>query len=189
MSPRGRPKGVRNGEGKALAPIKKWTPKHDMIVNLHLAMKSHKEISAIIGDTEQRVCQVLKDPTARKLIERFRERVLEQVSESIEEELVVVAKKALKNVHETIGIEGLVHGTDFKKHQDRLSFDVLKGVGFLPGDREGQGDKTPSLSESLSKKLVAALERSNELEEEKREEREIEVGEDVEFSFVVDEDD
>jgi hypothetical protein len=158
---RGRPKGRKNGQGRGLAPIKRWSPKHDMIVHLHVGLKSNKEIADLVGMSEVRVGQVLRDPSATKIIGRVQEEIRDKMTDSVEEELLAISIKAVKNIRETIELEGLVHGSEFKKHQDRLSYDVLKGVGFLPGDRDGKVAERPPLNEILAERLVSALEKSN----------------------------
>lgn len=159
----GRPPGAKNGDRNgSMAPIVDWSPTHDRVVLLHVAMLSNSEIGAEVGLTAARVGQILNDPTGRKLIKEAQERLREKMSAQIEDGLVGLCVKALQNIRETIELDGLQHGTDFKKHQDKLSMELLKGRGHLPGDIEGKKAERPPISTMLAERLVDALEQSNE---------------------------
>jgi hypothetical protein len=159
---RGRPLGVKNGEGKKKASIKKWSPKHDLIVQLHVSLHSPEEISAMVGCSSGRVLQVLSDPKGKKLVQLAQGRLREKLSAEVEDGLVSICVKALDNIRETIELEGLVHGSDFKKHQDRLSLDVLKGRGFLNKDGVSQDAVRGPINENMAERLIKAIEKSNE---------------------------
>jgi hypothetical protein len=157
-----------------MAPIKNWLPKHDLCVMLHVGMKTDTEIAEMVGYTSARVNQILNDPTGKTKIREAQERLREKLSAQIEDGLVAICVKALSNVRETIELEGLAHGSDFKKHQDKLSLEVLKGRGFL--DKERQAKEAAPLDPILVKRLAEAMEKSNEAAEiiqRDREEREI----------------
>jgi hypothetical protein len=156
---RGRPKGARNGQRKSGAPIKRWKPVHDLIVSLHVSMRSNKEIAEMLGCTPTTVTRVLTDPAAKEKIRIAQESLREKLSQRIEEGLVALCIKALDNIRQTIELEGLAYGSDFKKHQDKVSLEVLKGRGFLnkepPAYRQGI-----SLDSALATRLIEAIKES-----------------------------
>jgi hypothetical protein len=183
---RGRPPGAENGSrtGEASAsqaPIVNWLPKHDMVVALHVGMQSTAEIAQLVGYTSTRINQILNDPTGKAKIREAQESLRERLSAQIEDGLVAICVKALQNVRETIELEGLAYGSDFKKHQDRLSVEVLKGRGFL--DKERPTRDAPAIDPILVKRLADAMEKSNQAADflqKEREDREI-VVEDAEI--------
>lgn len=160
---RGRPPGVKNGEGKPMAPIVKWTPRNDFIVHLHITMHSDEEIAERVGVTPQRVNQILNDPTAKGHIRDAQERLRAKLSQEVADGLAAICVKALDNIRTTIELEGLAHGSDFKKHQDKMSLEVLKGQGFL--SKEKERDEATELPADLVKRLSHALEKSVEATE------------------------
>lgn len=159
---RGRPPGVKNGEGEGMDPIKNWTPKHDLVIQLHVGMHGKQEIADLTDLTPTRVSQILNDPQGKALVRVAQERLRIRMAEEIEDGLVSLCVKALDNIRETIELEGLAHGSDFKKHQDKLSLEVLKGRGHLSKDTEAQKREQAPLDAMLAGRLVEALEKSNE---------------------------
>ena len=182
---RGRPKGVKNGQGTSVvAPIKKWKPKHDLVVQLHIACYSNDEIATMTKFSSVRVGQILGDPKAKNMIRAAQERLREKLSKEIDEGLVAICAKAVQNIRETIEIDGLTAGTDFKRHQDKISLEVLKGRGFLSKDGGDSKTRNETLPLDLLSKVNEALMKSEEVtaymqeREEKEQANEIMVGDD-----------
>jgi hypothetical protein len=161
---RGRPKGVKNGEGKSLVPIKEWTIKHDLVVNLHIGMHSNEEIAQLTDLSAVRVSQILRDPQAKILIKEAQKKFRERLGERIEDGLISLAEKALENLRETIELDGLPHGSDFKKHQDKMSLEVLKGRGFLSKESDQGASTSDPLPAKLAERLAVAFEKTAEAE-------------------------
>lgn len=145
----------------ALAPIKKWTTRHEMVVHLHIAQYSNTDIAEKMKITPVRVSQILSDPQAKQIVRAVQKNLRKQMEDSIEDRLLVLADEGVARIEETITHRDFVLGTDAKKHQDRLSFDVVKGLGFLPGDKEGERVAEKKLPAALAERLVTALEASN----------------------------
>lgn len=170
---RGRPPGVKNGEGKSLEPIKNWTPTHDAVVMLHVALKSNKEIAVMVDLSVQRVGQILNDPIGKRLVAEHQQELRKKLSEDVTDGLASLCVRAVEILRETLEIDGLTHGSDFKKHQDNLAMQLLKGKGHLGGEKVGGDQEGSPLSAKLAERLVVALERSNEAERLAQESKEI----------------
>ena len=174
---RGRPPGPHAGGTKLLAPIKNWKPWHEMTVALHIMQWSNADIAKRVKKTIVHVSNVLNDPKSRAVIKATGERFRKKLAGDIDEGLLDLSAHAMKRIEETIETEGLLVGTDAKKHQDNLSMTLLKGVGFLPGAVQEDGDrnKTP-IDSGLIKAFTEALKKSNkasEIQEKRKEENEI----------------
>lgn len=174
-----RPAGVLNGEGeKPLAPVKKWTHRHEMIVYYHVVhMMTGESIAEAVNLTPGRVSQILNDPYAQERIREIKQRIRMNLMENVEGRLTRLADNALSRIEHSVNREDLdlfLH-PEIKKHQDRLSFDILTKLGVLGRAEDADGDKgkgQKELTEPLMKKLMYALEKSNEAEEIRRAERE-----------------
>lgn len=157
---RGRPKGVKNGEGKGLAPIVKWTPLHENVVHLHCCTWPNEKIADKLEITPQRVSQILSDPKAQAIIKAVIMRQRDMMMGEVGDGLLALAHKGIKRIAETIDEDTEV-GTRAKVHQDRMSLELVK----LVSTNKEEEKKERSLSESLAKRLVAALEKTNEVDE------------------------
>ena len=174
---RGRPRGTHMGGSRALAPIKNWESWHELTVALHIMQWSNSDIAKRVKKTIQHVSNVLNDPKSRAVIKATGERFRKKLAGDIDEGLLDLSAHAMKRIEETIETEGLLVGTDAKKHQDNLSMTLLKGVGFLPGAVQEDGDrnKTP-IDSGLIKAFTEALKKSNkasEIQAEREEKNEI----------------
>ena len=152
---------------KALDPIQRWSPRHEMVVQLSIGPMTMEEISKATGYSKVRVTQILADPQARRIQDAVIERMRARMMEDIEGKLFVLSSEAVERLFETISYKEFVLGSDAKKHQDNLSMTLLKGTGFLSGvSSNGSGiEQEPALTERLSERLVTALEESNKAEE------------------------
>jgi len=174
----GRPPGVKNGEGKSLEPIKNWTIKHDTVVSLHCSMHSNEEIAEMVDFTSQRVSQILNDPQGKRMIREHQERLRERLFGNMEDELVDLCVDAVRNLKDTVSLEGLSVGSDFKKHQDKVSLELLKGNGLLSKDRDIDRRRQAEIPKLLAERIATALEKTakvaDELEKQEKD-KEIEV--------------
>jgi hypothetical protein len=101
------------------------------------------------------------------------------LSEDVEDGLASLCVRALDIVRETLEVEGLGIGSDFKKHQDNMALSVLKGRGYLGKDAANNQGTKESIPEELAKRIAHALEKSNEAAEYARSENEIVVEESI----------
>ena len=151
---------------KGFAPIKRWSPKHELVVSLSIGTMSIDAISKETGYSSVRVAQILDDPQAHRIKQEVIARIKARMMENIDDGLAVLSEEAVKRLAQTINYDEFVLGSDAKKHQDNLSLGLLKGVGFLNGDNyRGSEDSSKSpLNERLSKQLIDALEDSTRAE-------------------------
>lgn len=170
---RGRPPGVRNGEGQPREPIKTWTYQHEQVVMLHIAGKANDEIAELTDYTTTRVSQILNDPQAERVKALAIRKLRSSMTENLEGQLLELAEESAKRLGETIKADFAL-GTRAKHHQDKMSLDLLKGTGFLnkekPDDTDRRRDPLP---EKRVNRLVDALEVSNEAAKLHRAEREV----------------
>ena len=145
-----------------LAPIKKWSTKHEMVVHLHVAQYSNTAIAEKMGITPVRVSQILADPQAKQIIRAVQANLRKQMETSVEDRLVLLADESVNRIADTITFRDFPLGSDAKKHQDNIAMGVLKGVGFLPGAKEGEGEPEKKLPQALAERLLLALDASNE---------------------------
>lgn len=148
----------------SLAPIKKWTPRHEMVVSLHISGWSNLKIAEHFRITPVRVSQILCDPQAKALVRQANKTLRDKMKDDISDRLLTLAEGSVKNLEETIEASFLV-GSDSKEHQDNVSLKILRGTGFLIGDKQEDASKTKNpLTETLAERLITALENSNEAE-------------------------
>jgi len=149
-----------------LAPIVRWTVQHEQVVAMHIGGMSPEEISANIkikgkNPSVVRISQIISDPQARRIINEAMLKVRSQMMENLEDGVAVLAITALKRIAETINFPDFILGSDEKKHQDRLSLDLIK---LVRGD-QAQVTEAPPLNEDLSRRLIEALEDSHAADE------------------------
>lgn len=174
---RGRPRGTHMGGTKLLAPIKNWKPWHEKVVGFHIMQWTNEEIAREVKKTKEHISGVLTDPRAKAIIRETVDRFKKKLAGDIDGELLDLSGHAVKRLAETIRFDEFQLGSDAKKHQDNLSMTLLKGVGFLPGAMQEDGDrnKTP-IDSGLIKAFTEALKKSNkasEIQEKREEENEI----------------
>ena len=150
-----------------LAPIVHWTVKHEQVVAMHIGGMSNEEIAANIkikgkNPSLVRVSQILSDPQARQTIGKAIMQIRGQMMENLDDGLIVLAQTAMKRMAETINFPDFLLGSDEKRHQDRLSLDLVK---LVYGNNQNQAEDAPPLNEALSKRLIEALEQSNAADE------------------------
>lgn len=142
-----------------LAPMKFFKFKHDKIILMHLQGMKNYAIADELGLTPQRIYQVLADPSAQLMIDRFRRAVRKKAHEDIETRMTVLGADAVENIAETI--EAIVPvGSRIKKHQDDVSFKLLDRIGYTPkSDRAGE-DAGMKMDRDMQERLVTALEQT-----------------------------
>ena len=151
---------------KELEPIKRWSPKHELVVALSIGTMPVKGIAEQTGYSSIRIIQILNDPQAHRIRQAANDRIRAKMMEDIDGGLAVLSGEAVKRIAQTIEYDEFVLGSDAKKHQDNLSLGLLKGTGLLNGDnyRGSEDSSKPPLNERLSVQLIEALEDSNEAE-------------------------
>ncbi len=160
---RGRPPGVKNGEGTTPpVEIKKWTPKHQEVVDFHIMGKGRNEISRLTGYTEQHVGNIINSSHGKQLIQEHLDRMKELMEHDIEHRMVKLAEQSVERLGETLDIQ-FVPGTDAKKHQDNVALQLTKGYRGGRGDSEVGDERV--LTHGLAKELVSALKKANDAEE------------------------
>ena len=80
------------------APMKFFKVKHDKIVIMHLQGLKNTEIADELGITPQRVHQVLRDPAALALINRFRQQLRDVAHGDIEMRMLSLGAMAVGNI-------------------------------------------------------------------------------------------
>lgn len=147
-------------------PVVKWSPKHDQVVALRLAGYDVMSICATTGYSDVQVRRILKNPRAKKAMEAARERMLGKFLVGIQDQMVSLGPRALKNIAQTIRQDTEV-GTKAKVHQDNVSFELLSRLGFSKkASREnGDGVRGALLDRDMQERLVTALEKSNKARE------------------------
>ena len=171
---------------KTVPPIKRWSPKHELVVQLSIGTMSQEAIAEHTGFTLSRIRQIVADPQARKIVDEFLQHMRAKAFESIEGGLIELTEHAVKRIAQTLTYEDFVLGTDAKKHQDNLSLGLLKGAGFLgvaASNREESGDLRTPLNEALSTRLIEAVEAAQKAEDTWRGKKEI-VVKDADFKLV-----
>lgn len=177
--------------GQALTPdreltVENWKPKHDRVLQLHLAGYQITTIADITGYSREWVSDLINDPRAQQRIEKMRERLYDQLEEDLAIKMKFLGPKAVENIRETL--EGDHDpGSKAKKHQDKMSFELLDRIGHgkSSSDDERKGGGGVVLSGEDSERLVEAIEKSNKA----REEHEVTMEQDEDGSYKPSEDD
>lgn len=165
---RGRPRGVRNGEGeRSLVPIKNWKPWMTKIVVMHMAGMAAEEIAKLFPskhDPEKlisvtRISQIVRDPQAQQMIRGMNERVKEGMLSEINDGMLVLAHKGMSRLAETLN-DTCNPGTSAKKHQDMVSLALVKN--FVPGEAENKHAHAEGLTDKGAGILAEALKKAAE---------------------------
>lgn len=141
---------------KSLAPIAKWTIQHEQIVAMYIGGMLVGDIAKAKRMTQARISQILDDTQARRIINEAMLKVRAGMMENLDSGLAVLADKAMQQMALTINFDEFVLGSDAKKHQDRLCFDLIK---LVKGDAI-QAEAVKPLDEDMSRRLIEALEDS-----------------------------
>lgn len=145
------------------APIKRFKPRHDLVVMLHLRGRQNTEIAEALNLTPQRVYQILQDPKAQMMIEKFRKQIKDSFIQGVEEQLVDLGPAAVENIAKTINTNIPV-GARAKKHQDDVSFKLLDRIGFTPKSKEDERDGSSArFDRDIQERIASALEQSRQI--------------------------
>ncbi len=148
----------------AKVPMKRFKPRHEMIVFLHMRGKKNNEIAEALDITSESVWQVLSDPAALLMIDALRTELRKTFVDGIEEQMMELGPIAVERLQETLESEMPV-GSRAHKHQDEVSFKLLDRLGFSPSRRDGEtGSKGINLDRDIQERLAAALEKSKEVD-------------------------
>lgn len=159
--------GIKNGEGKGLAPIKNWKPWMTKIVILHMAGMGNEAIAAQFPSkkdpnkflSKERVSQIINDEQGQQMIRGMNAQVKRSMEENLEEGMLSLAEKSMKRLEETIGAEFNLT-SDQKKHQDHVALSLVKN--FISGEKENAKTNQAPVSEQLAERFITALEKANE---------------------------
>lgn len=163
MSNRGRPPGVKNGEGKGLAPIKNWKSRHTTVIALSVLGESNEAIAEKTGYTPQRVSQILNDPKGLELREEMEQRFRENLTEDVASRLERLAVKAVDALEETLSANiSAIHKA--KPNQDRVALKILEGQGHLRSEGT-PGSGGIQLPPEMAGAFLKAIERANRVQE------------------------
>lgn len=170
---------------REIAPIIQWKPIHDQMIALYIAGYSFDAIAKALNRARTTVANVIHDPRAQKAIEFAQKRTFSTIMTAVDDHMVTLGPKAVKNVAETINADIVdsegrpAIGTKAKIHQDNVSFELLNRIGYSRG---GQKEDAGGIrfSPETEKKLIEGIERATKAE------IEFKRGEEVEFEEVKD---
>ena len=132
-----------------------WLPIHEEVVAFHMVGWELAKISEVTGLPQVRIQEVINSPTAQELLATVRANVRRRVLETIEDRLVGMGELAMMNLNETLQATHLP-GTTPKRHQDKISLEVLKMVREQNGNLASLGGMN-SLTPESQGRLVEAL--------------------------------
>lgn len=116
-----------NGD-KAWSP-EKWSPRHRLVIALHLGGDTNREIAEKLDLSEGRVSVILNDPRAVYEVERMSERVADRTVDT-NLRLKLYANEALDEI-----VEELRTCANVKVRQT-AAFGILDRAGFTPARRD-----------------------------------------------------
>lgn len=133
---------------------------------LHCMGLSNEEIAKRVGLSGGRyVGAVLADPRAQRVVEKIREKLLGSTLITVREKMIMGADGAVENILNTVNAKDIPQRSRFKRHQDAVSFELLKRLGF-DGREDGEGKQGGiRLSPEMEERLVRAIEQANEARE------------------------
>lgn len=141
--------------------VAKWKPVHDTVLALHMAGYAHKSIAAIVGLSPSHVTDLINDPRAQKAVQKIRKRLFENQLRNLEGKLTMLGDAAVGNLRKTVNAD-IAPKSKAKKHQDRVSMDVLDMIGV---GQDGRGDDGMKLTKEASERLADAMEKADEAEQ------------------------
>lgn len=122
----GRPQGSLNKEASLRYVPKRWTPKHDMVVSLHIIGKYNKDIAEIVGFHEIHIGNILDSPQAKAIIDNARVKIHNNTSDRIKD----IQEMAMSHIHNFVKDE---HNLQAKSPFNFIAqtVNIAKGVGTL----------------------------------------------------------
>jgi hypothetical protein len=151
---------TEQGKRRKTSLTKGWTAIEDQIVILwSTGHFSETALAEKFNLPAPYVKQVLKDPRAETTRMLVRDRIRENLVQSVEGELTYLASKAVQVIKQTLEAEiSPLHQA--KGNQDKVALAVLKGMGYL-GDGENRGAGGLQLSPEQHSALLKAIEKSD----------------------------
>ena len=142
----------------------KWKHKYDRMVFLSIQGWTLDEIAAEVGCTPGRVSIVLCSRPGKEHLALWQERLADRCLSTIEQGLVGLGPKAVKNIAMTVDADIPEKATRRKQHQDKISFELLSRIGFGKKETGRAVDEggLNGLPRELQERLVSALEQSAE---------------------------
>lgn len=146
-------------------PIMNWGPIHDMIISLHVMGYGNEAIASLTEKTRNHIARVIKDPRGQKAIVTVRKSSFKVLAKTVEERMSTLGAQAIDNIAETInenlrGEDGKAPvGTKAKVHQDSVSFELLKRIGYGGRSQEVEPGGI-RLSPEAEKRLIDGIERA-----------------------------
>jgi len=144
--------------------VEGWKPAHDQMVALHLAGYQTNRIAQVMEYSREHVGVILGDPRALKMIIEFRRRIREKTLGDIEDTIVDLAEISLKKIGDTVEAE-FDAGSKGKEHQDKMGFKLLACLGYNGQNRKQEESRKLQMSSEMEGRLVAALEKTAEVDE------------------------
>lgn len=134
----------------------KWTPRHRLVVALHLAGYRNNEIAKITNLSESRVSIILNDVRAQKEIRELSTKIASHVTD-VHLRLHLLSNDALSEVEREMR-----HSPDERIRQ-RAAFGILDRAGFVSGGVSA-GEST-QISDEIASRIEEALAEGEEAEE------------------------
>ena len=146
------------------SPIKRFKPRHDLVVLLHMQGRKNVEIAKSLDMTPEHVHGVLQDPKALMMIEKYRLQVQTHFMDDVETRLLGLGAEAAENIAETIQADVSINSR-VKKHQDEVSFKLLDRIGFTPKTKADDGGGAVKFDRDIQERLAKALEHGQKIHE------------------------
>lgn len=127
----------------------KWSPRHRIVVALHLAGDKNKEIAEKLDLSESRVSIILNDPRAVHEVQRMSAQVADRTLDT-HLRLKLYANEALDEIVEEL------RSSRSEKIRQKAAFGVLDRAGFTPIKTDGEGQQAPELPQEVVDRMEAA---------------------------------
>lgn len=127
----------------------KWSPRHRLIVALHLGGDKNKEIAEKLDVSESHVSIVLNDPRAVHEIERMSQTIADRTLDTALR-LKLYANEALDEIVEEMRM------ARSEKVRQTAAFGILDRAGFTPVKSDGGTEGPPELPAEVVDRMEAA---------------------------------
>ena len=112
-------------DGSGFAVTRTWTPKHDQIVLSYILGTSIQDIADEKKMSRQQISEIVGSDQAKILIEAYRGKLIDKLSDDISLSITNLAHKGLQNLKESLEVP-TPHFSDAREHQDRISLEMVK---------------------------------------------------------------
>ena len=143
--------------------VKKWEPKHEQMALLSASGVSNKEIAKAFGMTEVWTYKILADPRATLAKEGFVRDLRASLFAKYDDQILSLVDYALRNISRTVMADVDPEHTDRKRHQDKVSLEVIGLAGV--GNQDRGGGQKIQLTPDQAATLANAIEKSDEARE------------------------